>query len=86
MFVRVVDKITGEYAHIWIDRMLALQNVQFGAALRDSDAYPEQFPTAKLLFTMLDSSNVSSSYKISWRVAKNEDLKELLYDFVIENN
>ena len=56
------------------------QNFGFGAALRESDAYPEQFHTEKSKFTALVSFTVVCSYRISLGNTKDERLKELWHD------
>ena len=54
--------------------------MNFGAALRETDAYPEQFRTEKSKFTTLVGFTVVCSYRISLGNAKDEGLKELWRD------
>ena len=54
--------------------------MNFGAALRETDAYPEQFRTEKSNFTTLVGFTVVCSYRISLGNAKDEGLKELWRD------
>ena len=54
--------------------------MNFGAALRESDAYPEQFRTEKSKFTTLVGLTVVCSYRISLGNMKDEGLKELWRD------
>ena len=54
-----------------------LLSIKFGAALRGSDAYPEQFRTDKSMFSALISFTIATSYGISQGNMKDEDLKEL---------
>ena len=55
--------------------------MNFGAALRETDAYPEQFCTEKSKFTTLVGGfTVVCSYRISLGNAKHEGLKELWHD------
>ena len=49
-------------------------------ALRESDAYPEQFRTEKSKFTALVGFTVICSYRISLGNTKDEGLKELWRD------
>ena len=64
----------------------ALYGVKFGAALRKSDTYPEQFHIEKSKFTTLVGFTVLCSYRISLGNTKDEGLKELWRDFVIKNS
>ena len=57
--------------------------LKFGAALSESDAYLEQFRTEKSKFIVLVSS--SCALTESHGNTKNEGLKELWRDFVVEN-
>ena len=61
-------------------RASAVKGVNFGAALRESDAYPEQFRTEKSKFTTLVGFTVICSYRISLGNVKDEGLKELWRD------
>ena len=56
------------------------KSVNFGAAHRESDAYPEQFRTKKSKFTTLFGFTVVCSYRISLGNVKDEGLKELCRD------
>ena len=52
---------------------------KFGAALRESDAYLEQFHTEKLKFT------ASVSFTVILGNMKEEDLKGVWRDFALKN-
>ena len=54
--------------------------MNFGAALRETDAYLEQFRTEKSKFATLVGFTVVCSYRISLGNAKDEGLKELWRD------
>ena len=69
-----------------LSRERALQSVNFGAALHESDAYPEQFHTEKSKFTTLVGFTVVCSYRISLGNTKDEGLKELWCDLSSKNN
>ena len=61
-------------------RASAVKGVNFGAALHESDAYPEQFCTEKSKFITLVGFTVVCSYRISLGNVKDEGLKELWRD------